>query len=118
DGRQPRHRVELRVTEPAMLLPKTGPNEGILHRELEHRLEVVNPGQAPATTVHLVDTLPEGLDFVAASDGGTYSAVSRTIDWNLGTLAPGETRALTLRLLAKTAGGFFNQAGAPPGRRP
>jgi uncharacterized repeat protein (TIGR01451 family) len=112
DGLQASARVELLVTEPALLLRKTGPKQGILHHEMEHRLEVVNPGQAPATSVHVVDTLPEGLDFVSASDGGTYSATSRTIDWQVGTLAPGETRALTLRLLAKTAGDFLNQAVA------
>jgi uncharacterized repeat protein (TIGR01451 family) len=110
DGLQASARVELLVTEPALLLRKTGAKQGILHRELEHCLEVVNPGQAPATSVHIVDTLPEGLDFVAASDGGTYTADTRTIDWNLGTLGPGETRAVTLRMLAKTSGDFLNQA--------
>jgi uncharacterized repeat protein (TIGR01451 family) len=112
DGLQASARVELLVTEPALLLRKTGPKQGILRRELEHRLEVVNPGQAPATSVHIVDTLPEGLDFSAASDGGAYTADKRTVDWNVGTLEPGETRAVTLRLLAKTAGDYVNQAVA------
>src|SRR5262249_15154784 len=112
DGLQASAQVELLVTEPALLLRKTGPKQGILRRELEHRLEVVNPGQAPATAVHIVDTLPEGLDFVAASDGGTYTADRRTGDWNVGTLGPGETRAVTVRLLAKSPGDFLNQAVA------
>jgi uncharacterized repeat protein (TIGR01451 family) len=112
DGLQASARVELLVTEPALLLRKTGPQKAILRRDLEHRLEVVNPGQAPATSVHVVDTLPDGLDFVSASDGGTYTADTRTVDWNVGTLNPGETRAVTLRLLAKTAGDFVNQAVA------
>jgi uncharacterized repeat protein (TIGR01451 family) len=112
DGLQASARVELLVTEPALLLRKTGPKHGILRRELEHRLEVVNPGQAPATSVHVVDTLPEGLEVVSASNGGTYTADTRMVDWNVGTLAPGETHVVTLRMLAKTAGDFLNQAVA------
>jgi uncharacterized repeat protein (TIGR01451 family) len=111
-GLQATAQATVQVIEGALLLRKTGPQQTVLHREFDHRLEVVNPGQAPATGVRLIDTLPEGLEFVSASDGGTYTAMSRTVEWSIGTVAPGQSRAVTLHLHPRTGGDLLNQAVA------
>ncbi len=47
---------------------------------LTYKIEYFNGNDEPAT-VKITDVLDEGLDFVEASDGGTYDEESRTITW-------------------------------------
>ncbi|GAB3585782.1 hypothetical protein GCM10027406_34580 [Leifsonia lichenia] len=49
---------------------------------------------ASATGVTVVDTLPEHLEFVGATDDGVYDEDARTITWSLGDLAPGSGRVV------------------------
>lgn len=46
-----------------------------------------NDSPVNTTGVTITDTLPTGLNFVSASDGGTYNSGTRTITWNIGYLA-------------------------------
>ena len=39
------------------------------------------PGLMGLTEMRLVDTLPEGAEFVRATDGGTYDPATRTVTW-------------------------------------
>jgi uncharacterized repeat protein (TIGR01451 family) len=110
NGLQAAARAEVQISEGALLVRKTGPQQTVLHREVDYRLEVVNPGQAPAANVMLADNLPAGLEFLSAGDGGAYTAATRSVQWSLGALAPGASRAVTLRLLARTPGDWVNQA--------
>jgi uncharacterized repeat protein (TIGR01451 family) len=112
DGLQASARAEVRVTEPGLLVRKTGPEVTYLHHDLQHRLEVLNNGQAPATSVRLTDTLPEGLDFVSASDGGRHDPATRTVEWVIGTLPPGQSRSVSVQLKARAAGDWVNKATA------
>ncbi|GGS35506.1 DUF7927 domain-containing protein [Deinococcus knuensis] len=64
---------------------------------LTYTLRATNPYDSPLTDVTLRDPLPEGLTFLDASDGGTLDSFTRTVVWGAGTLAPGQTRAVTLR---------------------
>jgi uncharacterized repeat protein (TIGR01451 family) len=41
----------------------------------------------PVTGVTITDTLPSGVTFVSATNGGTFS--NGTVTWNIGTLAAG-----------------------------
>jgi uncharacterized repeat protein (TIGR01451 family) len=59
-------------------------------------------GREPAPNVVIRDTLPTNLTFVAASHGGTYNATTRVVTWNLGTLDPGASGAVTLEVTVAT----------------
>jgi uncharacterized repeat protein (TIGR01451 family) len=100
------------VTDAALSLRKTGPQQSNPNQELDFGLVVSNTGEAPATGVKLTDRLPEGLAFVSASDGGTLNAQARTVEWNLGTLPAGQSKAINVRLKAVKAGDWVNQATA------
>ena len=62
---------------------------------LTYTLSVHNPYDVPLTNVVLRDPLSTKLSFVSASDGGTLT--DTTVSWTLASLAPGETRHLTLQ---------------------
>ncbi|MEK7704295.1 MAG: hypothetical protein AAB426_04995, partial [Myxococcota bacterium] len=63
--------------------------------EVEYEITVSNTGNRPATLAAVSDALDATLTYVTASEGG--SAAGQFVQWTLGTLAPGETRTLTLR---------------------
>jgi uncharacterized repeat protein (TIGR01451 family) len=72
--------------------------------EVGFELEVTNPGSAVSTGVQIVDTLPSGLDFVSASEGGTWDVSTRTITWRLNTVAPGGRSIVAYRVKAREVG--------------
>lgn len=100
------------VTEPALLLRVSGPQRRILERRAKFDLEVANAGSAPAANVRVTDRVPPEMEFVSASDGGTYDVSSRTVTWALPTLGPGQRRGLSVTLLAKAPGNVTTKATA------
>jgi uncharacterized repeat protein (TIGR01451 family) len=62
--------------------------------------------------VVVTETLPEGMDFVAASDRGIYRPSSRSIYWLVENLAPLQTRQLAVKVQPRMAGKFMQQAMA------
>ena len=70
-------------------------------------IEVDNLGQTAAQNVTVRDTLPSGLQFVAASAGGTFDSATQTVTWSLGTVTfPGQTfLTVQARVLAPSGGG-------------
>jgi uncharacterized repeat protein (TIGR01451 family) len=112
DGLEAPASAAVQVDAPGLALRTTGLQEAPLYRELGHRLEVINTGTVPATNVRLTDTLPEGLDYLSASDGGVYAPAGRSVDWSLGSLAPGQSRAVTVRAVAHKPGDWVDQAQA------
>jgi hypothetical protein len=54
--------------------------------------------------VSIASYLPDGVDFIAAGDHGNYQPNSRTVNWLVDTLAPGQTHGVLLRIQGKTAG--------------
>ena len=66
-------------------------------------------GREQAPNVKLYDMVPTQVDFVSASNGGTYDATTRRVTWNLGNLAPGAngTVTLTVRLKASLANNSY-----------
>ena len=54
-----------------------------------YNIDVLNNGPDTATDLEVTDTLPAGLTFGTATNGGTYNAVTRVITWNLPSLAQG-----------------------------
>lgn len=73
-------------------------------------ITVSNNGPDPAEDVVVTDTLPDGLTAVTASDDGTIAA--GTVTWELGTMASGATRELTVSGTAPSSGTLVNQVAS------
>ncbi|MDQ4213819.1 DUF7507 domain-containing protein [Microbacterium sp. ASV81] len=73
---------------------------------LTYRIPVHNPLLYETLTgARLTDVIPGGLQFVSASDGGTYDASTRTLSWALPDM-PGDgsaTRTVTVTVLSTVA---------------
>ena len=53
-------------------------------------------GQSVKAEVTVTDIIPEGTEFVSASEGYSYDETSRTLTWELGEQAPEAEGTLTL----------------------
>jgi uncharacterized repeat protein (TIGR01451 family) len=105
-------RAEVVVTGASLSLRKTGPREGNPNQELDFTLVVTNTGKGSATGLVLTDRLPDGLDFMSATDGGMFDAKSRQVRWSLESLAAGQSRTVTVHVKAIKSGDWINQAVA------
>jgi uncharacterized repeat protein (TIGR01451 family) len=64
-----------------------------------YTIEFGNSGTADALDVGLTDTLPSGMQISYISSGGVYDPATGKVVWNIGTLAPGQSGSVTLRVL-------------------
>lgn len=58
--------------------------------QLTYTIDYENYGYGVADNIVIVDTLPQQVSFVSATNGGVYDAVAHTVTWNLGSLAIGQ----------------------------
>ncbi len=98
------------VTAPALNLIKSGPAVRYVGRPAQYTIRVANNGDAPAENTHVRDIVPDGMEILELSDDGEAS--SSGAEWQLGTLAPGASKRLSIRLAAREPGTFTNKARA------
>jgi len=67
--------------------------------ETTYAIGVSNDTENPVRNVIVSDTLPEELQFVSADNGGEYDDSTRTVRWEIGTVAPGSST--TVQVTAK-----------------
>lgn len=98
-----------------LVLKKSGTQILSRGQTSEYRLEVLNRSSTDAGQVMIADLLPEGLEFVAASNDGRYDPKTRRVQWLLGTVRSGQTLAVGLKLRGSAAGEVVNQVTAQAG---
>jgi len=105
EGAQPVEKViPVEILQVHLGLAATSPKTRFLHRPNEYKFTVTNKGVAEATEAKLVASLPKGVSFVHASDGGTYDATKHEVVWAVGNVKPGETREITMTGVATELG--------------
>jgi uncharacterized repeat protein (TIGR01451 family) len=106
----------LNVIVPQLDLAVTGPHLRYLDRKAVYVFKVTNPGSAPASNVTINDQIPEGFKFLAASDGGRHDFSTRTVSWFIGDLTPGQSREVSLEVLAINTGEHKHKASVMAAR--
>lgn len=92
----------LNVVEPLLVTKLVGPNRCLVNSEPTYALELSNPGTANTDPVQAVAMIPEGFEFLSASDGGTFTPTTRTVVWKMPALGQGSQRTLTFKVRATT----------------
>ena len=83
-------------------LRKTGPATASVGTTLSYRIELSNPGDMPADGVVLTDEVPAQASVVSTNPPG--QVMGRTLQWQVGRLAPAERRVFEVNLRADAAG--------------
>jgi uncharacterized repeat protein (TIGR01451 family) len=83
--------IDIGVGDPQLTIAKSpSAYQAVPGDTITYTIIYSNDSPVNTTDVVITDTLPAGLNFVAAGNGGTYDSLTRTITWNLGSLASGE----------------------------
>ncbi|MGA9377731.1 MAG: NEW3 domain-containing protein [Phormidium sp.] len=109
NGSQPPARVVTTITTPVsadVVVSKTGPATVNPGGTISYTITVVNNGPNSATNIIVRDTLPEGLTFNNASDGGTFANGVVTFP-AIPSLASGASITRTVTATAPNSGGPF-----------
>jgi len=94
---------------PDVSITKTGIATPLyINQNGDFTITVTNNGETELTNVVVTDTIPTVLTYVSASPAGTVAG--KTVTWNVGTLAVGASRTLTLRCMGNALGNFTNTA--------
>jgi len=91
------------VKEPVLVLSKTGPEKAFIGQPIPYDIVVTNKGDGVAKNVNLYDSMPKGVPVTTQTDGGKADSTGK-IRWNIGDLAPGASKKVTVVIT-------FDQAG-------
>ena len=97
----PRACVTSVIGQAVLAISKTGPAQVVLGAPCVFQVVIQNQGNAPATNVTLIDELPAGLQ---------HESNSRALRYDLGTLAPDESRTIEVPVRAVVPGRHCNRA--------
>jgi uncharacterized repeat protein (TIGR01451 family) len=82
--------------EPEPSLSMTGPATAKANKTILYTISYGNTGNAAAKDVRIVDTLPAGVKFGSASNGGKFE--DGKVTWTIGTVAAGASGTRTLKV--------------------
>ncbi|MBN9120831.1 MAG: DUF11 domain-containing protein, partial [Planctomycetes bacterium] len=97
-------KASVNVVEPQLRITQTGPAKCLVRAEPTYEITLSNPGTAATDAITLHAVLPDGFDYVQASDAGAFSATNRAVSWKLPGLPAGGTKAVAVKLRAAAAG--------------
>lgn len=109
-GARAEAKSDVNVQAPKLELNVTGPGRRAGHQSATYRLTVRNAGAFAMRNLTVSDRLPEGCEFVSASDGA--QAFERDVQWILPQLLAGETRVLELTTRCGAGGRMCHQFAA------
>ncbi|HMP41993.1 MAG TPA: hypothetical protein PKA05_16560, partial [Roseiflexaceae bacterium] len=83
--------AEIGVGAPRLTINKAASSNAVSPGDpITYTISYANDSPVSVTGTVISDTLPIGLTFVSATNGGSYNAGTRTITWNAGNLAAGD----------------------------
>lgn len=96
----------IEVKAPKLQLQLVGPKLRHLERPAPYEAIIENIGTANARDLYITTRLPRGMNFISASNEGTYLPDQHSVVWNLMELAPGTKAKAELVLLPVEEGRF------------
>ncbi|QEG21516.1 DUF11 domain-containing protein [Mariniblastus fucicola] len=86
------------VQSPSMIIQKFSPNEIQVNQTADFEVKIRNVGRVSVDDVLVVDQVPEGARFIDANPKPSSQSRNGELQWQLGTMKPGEERTILLQL--------------------
>lgn len=93
-GIQTEAKAEVVVQGPKLKLHVKGPEIHYQGRVGQYAARMVNEGELPVEGLTLITSLPDTLTLVDADQGAQIDSAMHLLGWEIGTLAPGETKTV------------------------
>lgn len=87
-----------------LVITRTGPKLRYVGRHAIYTNIVTNDSTQSLKGAELTEQIPAGMDFVEATAGGKYNAITRMVAWRVNGLKPRESQAFQIKLLPKKIG--------------
>ena len=100
------------VIAPSLNITLDGPGLRYVGRRAKYKVVVHNDGAAASSNVRALYRVPSGFRYLNSDRGGKYNSETRTIDWFVGRLEPGQKVACHVDLTAEELGKHTHLAGA------
>lgn len=94
--------VTTSVVQPVLKVGVSGPGKIFVTKNADFKVDVQNTGNADSANTTVMATIPAGMRFVGASNGGAVSGNS--VVWNIGTLPAGKGATLDMTFNAVSGG--------------
>lgn len=98
------------VRKPVLTIDKTGPEKVFIGRNASYGIKVTNTGDGEARDLIVTDTLPTNCKLVSSTPAATVSGNKLT--WDFGTLAPEQSKTISVVVAPNGAGRLTNSASA------
>ena len=87
------------VQSPSLTIEKVSPREIQVDQPADFEIRVRNVGRVPADNVMVIDRVPSGTEFLGATPEAARSATSSGgLEWDIGTLEPGQEKRIRYQL--------------------
>lgn len=103
---------EISIISPSVKVTVEGPGLRYKNRNATYEISVVNDGTADSNNVRVLHKIPDGFEFVSATEGGKHDALSKTVAWFVGRIEPGQSTRMSVTLEAVKLGDFEHQVSA------
>jgi uncharacterized repeat protein (TIGR01451 family) len=103
---------DISIISPSVKVVADGPGLRYKNRNATYEITVVNDGTADSNNVRVLHKIPDGFQFVSATEDGKHDALSKTVAWFVGRIAPGQSTAMSVTLEAVKLGDFEHQISA------
>jgi uncharacterized repeat protein (TIGR01451 family) len=98
-------KASVNVVQPILQVAQSGPARCFVRgAEPAYEITLSNTGTAATDPITMYSVLPDGFEYVQGSEGAAYSAANRAVVWKLAGLAPGTSKAFSLKMRAAVAG--------------
>lgn len=108
-GLEARSTSNVVVVAPKLEVVAGGPKMRYLDRHAVYSFKVVNSGTAPANHVMVSDLVPVGFKVVSATNEAHHDAATRTVVWFLGDVPAGQSKEVSVDLMAINPGEYKNE---------
>jgi uncharacterized repeat protein (TIGR01451 family) len=93
------------VSQPVLAISESGPEKEYVGRSVTYEIVVSNRGDGIAKDTIVEAWLPENVQFESATESGQFTHMSPgKVTWNLGTLAPNESRKVSVTFMSEQTG--------------
>ncbi len=86
------------VQAPSLTIEKVSPREIQVDQPADFEIRVRNVGRVPADNVMVIDRVPDGTEFLSAEPAPARARGGSGLNWEIGTLAPGQEKRIRYQL--------------------
>ena len=98
--------TQLNVIAPSLKIAVDGPGLRYKGRNAKYTLTVTNDGSVANNNIRVSQVVSDGFKFVSADRSGKYDASTKSVQWFVGRLEPGQNAKVTCELNAIALGDF------------